>query len=318
MSRRWNGGFISSSSQSTGFATLTGISKLGTSLRLNMVPLDSGGEDEESSPFPSVYETVIADAIATTDYVYYVDATNGNDSNDGTTAAAAFASINQLNTTMNALTSNSVTAIVYPGEYNITPTAGYSGSQATVPFKDFGYARKIICAPGKVDFIWTAGAERDAPLVDFGSTDSQVYGAVFKRDNNGRTAKYSVAFHNDTTTKGSHQLYNCAIEETNANGNWSLQYDNSNNSVGKWYNCTVAVNEAGDNDYSGASGFVITDTVFNYTYGTGNASKVSSEILSAHNLNFTTYEGSDTGTDGVYYGTYGWPADIAAWRTANR
>ena len=25
-----------------------------------------------------------------------------------------------------------------------------------------------------------------------------------------------------------------------------------------------------------------------------------------------------SGTDGVYYGTYAWPAGVAAWRTANR
>lgn len=273
------------------------------------------------SQFPDAYNAAIARAVGTSDYTYYVDATNGNDSNNGTSPSTAFASIDQLNTVMNALTTSTVAAIIYPGEYTITPFAGWfysSGSFVTVPFKDFGYARKIICAPGKVDFSWTAGTQRDAPLVDFGSTSSAIYGAVLKRNNNGKTNNYSVAFNGGITAAGNHQLYNCVIQETNTNGNWSLQYDNNNNSVGKWYNCTVAVNEIASNDYSGAAGFVITDTVFNYTYGTGNATKTSSEVLAAHDLDFTTYEGTDSGTDGVYYGTYAWPAAVAAWRTSNR
>ena len=119
---------------------------------------------------------------------------------------------------------------------------------------------------------------------------------------------YAVAFFNNTTSNFYGSLYNCAIVETNANGNWSLQYDNGANMTGKVYNCSFYVTEGSSGDYSGGTSFVVDKSVFNWTYTPTYANVANSLVLTNHDMNSTTYVSPGTTTQGVYYGTYAWPA----------
>ena len=266
-----------------------------------------------ASIFPVAYLSLITSSIAATDSVYYVDAANGSDTNDGSTQALAFASIDKLNTIMNADT-GSATAVILPGEYTITPLAAASSSYI---FSDYGRVRNIICAPGYVDLIWTAGTERDAATTDFANGSSNVYGAVFKRNNAGKGARYFTSIVNNTTANFDGIWNNCVFEETNANNNWSTVYDNNTNSTADVLNCTFAVGDTGDQNWSASTNVKYEDCVFNYTWSTSSPlpALINNEVLASNDLDFTTYEG---GSVGVYSGTYAWPTEVAAWRNTNR
>jgi len=247
--------------------------------------------------FPTAYASLISSFSGTK---YYINGVIGNDSNSGLAPGAPFKTFNQFVTVTNT-TNSSIMAVIYPGTYSITPV---TGSQAGTSFYDNGYDRRIVGYPGQVTFQWTdTTGNRDATMCELLNASSAVYGIIFKRDNNGRTANYQVAYFKNNCGI----YYNCVFQETNANADWALAYSGFSNSGGKAVNyCTIAQSNAGLGDYNG-SGITFTSCFFNYTYTSSGETFTSCQIGSLHNLNFTTYKAAEATTSGVAYGTYAWP-----------
>lgn len=240
----------------------------------------------------------------------HVDAVNGSNSNNGNTEATAYKTIAYAQSQTSGI-STAVMYVILPGTYTLTPAALADSSAG---LSDSNLPRTFFCAPdGQVIFQWTAGAQRDAPMVNFQNAGSAVYGAVFLRNNNGKVNSYEVAMFNGTTASCQGDFYNCLFRETNANGNWSLQYDNSSVNNSTVNNCSFYTIENGAGDYSGGAGLVLNNCAFNYTYGAGSAVKNNTVINQT--INATTYALSAANTTyGVYSGTYAWGQPIVGVR----
>jgi hypothetical protein len=240
----------------------------------------------------------------------HIDAVNGSNSNNGNTEATAYQTIAYAQSQTSGI-STAVMYVILPGTYTLTPAVL---SDSTAGLSDSNLPRIFFCAPdGQVIFQWTAGAQRDAPMVNFQNAGSAVYGAVFLRNNNGKTDSYAVAMFNGTTANCQGDFYNCLFRETNANGNWSLQYDNSSVNNSTVNNCSFYTIENGAGDYSGGAGLVLNNCAFNYTYGAGSAVKNNTVINQT--INATSYALSvNNSTYGVYSGTYAWGQPIVGVR----
>lgn len=249
--------------------------------------------------FPEVSRNFVNSFSGT---IKYVDADNGSNSNGGDTISAAYQTIEYAQSQTSAI-STAVMYVINPGTYTVTPVTSGSSSAAIY---DGNLPRIFFCAPdGRVVIQWTAGTPRDAPIVNFQNAGSAVYGAVFLRNNAGKTLNYSVAMFNGSTGYTQGDFYNCVFRETNANGNWSLQYDNSSVNNSTVNNCSFYTIENGDSDYSGGTGLVLNNCAFNYTYGAGSAVKNNTVINQT--IDPTSYELTvDNSTYGVYSGTYAW------------
>lgn len=255
--------------------------------------------------FPDSYKTLINNYAGTKKFV---DATNGSDSNDGNTEATAYATLAYCQSQISGNTA-AIMIVVNPGTYDLTPgnsTQGYVNSL----IDDFGNERVYVCSPDARTVVsYTASQSvRDAPMVQLTNANSAIYGGVLKRNNNGRTGNYPVAFFRGNagaTYLNGLGLFNCVLQETNANGDWSLQYDNSGNAAMEVTNCTFYTIENGSNDYSGGAGLVLNNCAFNYTYGAGSATKTNTVVNQTIDAN--TYAlSTDNTTYGVYSGTYAW------------
>lgn len=250
--------------------------------------------------FTPAYMSLLANAVGTT---YYVDAVSGSDSNSGLTPSSPFATWGKFATTAG---SSAATVMVSEGTYTLTSTSVGDGYGEAAMF-DNGGQKLIICAPGKVKFQFTSNAgTRDAYFFRFSNPATRVYGGIFRRNNNGRSGSYEVAFiTNLTTSFNLNKIYNCVLEETNANGAWSLQYANAGYSGDTdIVNCTFRSSTNGAASYSGSAQLRLIDcagmnvgstnaTITNYYTGTPNA---------------TTYAVTGATSQGVYFGTYAWPA----------
>lgn len=255
--------------------------------------------------FPTSYISVINNFTGTK---IYVDGIAGNDSGLGS-ASNPYSTMDKAMTVRNTLTTSNVMIIVGAGTYAMTPSVSGQGSYILNDISNT-FSTVVVCAPGKVILTWNAGAARDAGVVSFKSTNSAVYGAIFQRDNNGKTVNYSTAFCNSQSTAQLGPYYNCVFQETNANNNWSLVYNNSNTVSGTVNYCTFAVNKSALGDYSSGANQVFNNCLYNWTYtstGAGTSTQNNPVILSSHDLDFTTYKSTSAAGSGVYYGTYAWP-----------
>jgi hypothetical protein len=249
--------------------------------------------------FPDSYYN---DLVVTASAIKYVSA-SGSNSNNGNTATTPYLTIAQALSATSS-TATSVAIVILAGTYNISAT-GLANGYGTACISDGGNPRIFVCCPGQVIINCTdATAYRDFAPLDFVNSNSAIYGAILKRNNGGRTNSYSTSFLNDETITFKGKAYNTVFQEVNANNTWSIQYDNNNNSTARAYNCTFYTGANGIADYSGSTGCVITDSVFNYTYVSTTASIVTS--LTAQTVNSSTYATSGVTTKGVYSGTYSW------------
>lgn len=246
----------------------------------------------------------------------YIDITNGSDSNNGDTDATAYQTLGYAQ----AQTSGIGTAVMYvikPGVYNLTPALipAVTGSHSSVGLSDGGLPRTFFCAAGQVILQWVSGG-RDCPMVNFENTNSAVYGAILKRDNNGKTLSYSIPMFNSTTAYSRGDFYNCVFQETNANGDWSLMHDalgenpSAQNTLGVMEtvvnNCSFYTTENAANDYTTSTNLVLNNCAFRYIWGANSAS-VRNNTVSAQTMNAATYELATNNTSyGVYSGTYAW------------
>lgn len=252
--------------------------------------------------FPTAYKSLINSFSGTKIYVSQV---NGDDSYSGLSTVSPFATFDKAMTYRKTLTTVNVMIIVYAGSYTATP---YSTANLGVIMSDISstYSTVVVCMPGETILNWNAGSIRDAGIADFNSSNSALYGAILKRDNNGKTTNYSTAFSHMAQLG---PFYNCVLQETNANNNWSLVYNNLGTVTGPMNYCTFAVNKASPGDYASTASQVFNNCLYNYTYtstGAGTSTQNNPVILSGHDLDFTTYRAGAMAGAGVYYGTYSW------------
>jgi hypothetical protein len=250
-----------------------------------------------SYSFTDNYYNNLVDGAAVVKYV----SASGSDSNNGNTVTTPYLTIAQALSATSG-TATTVTIVILAGTYNISATSGGTGSYC---INDGGNPRRFVCAPGQVIINCTdATGSRDFAPIYFGNASSTIYGAIIKRNNSGRTLTYGTAFFNDTTVLFKGSAYNTVFQETNANNIWTIQYDNDSNGGGKVYNCTFYNGANGSGDYSGGASLVITDSVFNTTYGSSSATFTG--VLTSQTVNATTYVTTGVTTKGVYSGTYAW------------
>jgi hypothetical protein len=246
--------------------------------------------------FPDIYYTLITDYAGTKKYI---DAADGSDSNNGNSVSDAYATIDY------AISQNTTATptmyIILEGTYSITSVA----TGQSVGLRDGGNERVFVCCPGKAIIQWTATASgRDAPMIAFTNTSSKIYGAIVKRNNNGRTTNYTVAYWIGPT-KG--DMYNCVFSEVNANNAWSYQYDNYGQNNLALRNCTFYNGAAPSANYTNAGTCLTIDSVFNTAVTTGGT---ETNVLKSQTVNATTYETTGVTTAGVYSGTYAWNTTI--------
>lgn len=244
--------------------------------------------------FPDAYESLV-DAFTGT--IKYISASTGSNSNTGNSVGSPYLTIDY------ALAQNSTSTptmfVILEGTYTLTATS-INGS--SVGLTDGGNHREFVCAPGKVIIQHTAsGADRDSAIFHFANTSSKIYGAIIKRNNNGRTTNYTVAYFRMGSAKGN--FYNCVFSETNANNTWSYQYDNDGLNNLAVRNCTIYNLAAPGSNYTNAGTCLTIDSVFNTTVTTGGT---ETNVLKSQTVNGTTYVTTGVTTAGVYSGTYAW------------
>ena len=246
--------------------------------------------------FPDVYSTLVNDYTGTVKYI----SSTGSDSNNGNSVTTPYLTIDYAYTQTTA--TSRVMYVILSGTYTMTAING-TYSDASIAIRDGGNERIYVGCPGRTTIQWTANTNsRDCAMVDFGNTASKIYGAIIKRNNNGRSGSYVVAYFKGTT-KGN--FYNCVFSETNANGSWSYQYDNyAYNNIGI-RNCTIYNASAPSGNYTNAGTCLTIDTVFNTTCTTGGT---ETNVLKSQSVSGSDYSVSGVTTAGVYSGTYAWNA----------
>ncbi len=254
--------------------------------------------------FPDIYYDNL---VATATTVKYVS-TSGSDTNNGNSIATAYKTIAYA-VSANSANTGSITIVILAGTYVEVPiTAG--SSYATAALTDGNKPRVFVCCPGQVKIQFSDATMSYGPyLANFQNSGSAVYGAIFERNNGGRTANYATALFCASATVGNLEgnFYNCGFTEVNANNTWSLIYDNESSLTSQVNNCTFKFGAAPLSDYTGGSGMTITSSVFNTVAPAGNSVKVStlaSQTVSA------TYVTTGVTTAGVYSGTYAWNGAI--------
>lgn len=244
--------------------------------------------------FPDAYDSLV-DAFTGT--IKYISASTGSNINTGNSISTPYLTIDY------ALAQNTSATptmfVILAGTYTLTAT---SVAGASTGLFDNGNHREFVCAPGRVIIQHTASnADRDCTIFSFSNTNSKIYGAIIKRNNNDRTTNYTVAYFKNGSAKGN--FYNCVISETNANNAWSYQYDNYGTNNLALRNCTFYNLAAPIGNYSNAGTCLTIDSVFNTTITTGGT---ETNVLKSQTVNNTTYATTGVTTAGVYSGTYAW------------
>lgn len=244
--------------------------------------------------FPDAYDSLV-DAFTGT--IKYISAGTGSNSNTGNSATTAYLTIDYA---LAQNTSSTPTMfVILEGTYTLTPTS-INGS--SVGLNDGGNQREFVCAPGKVIIQHTAsGSDRDSAIFNFTNTNSKIYGAIIKRNNNGRTTNYTVAYFRMASSKGN--FYNCVFSETNPNNAWSYQYDNDGTNNLALRNCTFYNLADPAGNYTNAGTCLTIDSVFNTTVTTGGT---ETNVLKSQTVNATTYVTTGVTAAGVYSGAYAW------------
>ena len=248
------------------------------------------------SVFPAAYTSLISNFSGNKIYVK----TTGNDSNAGTTEDSPKLTVQSA---ISAATSGSM-IIVYSGSYTNNTSGNASGSSYSGQLiTDENKNLQIVCAPGQVKISGSNSGARDYHAISFRNSSSKIYGAILERNNGGRSNSYDTAFISFSAGEASvtGQIYNCVFREINANGSWSMHYDNGG--VANWLaeGC-LFIGNTWTGNYSGGSNTTTRYSASNNsswtTNGTftGNSKPVA--ITSTWGVGSTSY--------GLYYGTYAW------------
>ena len=255
-----------------------------------------GGGGGVLSVFPAAYTSLISNFSGNKIYVK----TTGNDSNAGTTEDSPKLTVQSA---ISAATSGSM-IIVYAGSYTNNTSGNASGSNYSGQLiTDENKNLQIVCAPGQVKISGSNSGARDYHAIGFRNSSSKIYGAILERNNGGRSNSYDTAFISFSAGEAAvtGQIYNCVFREINANGSWSMHYDNGGAANWLAEGC-LFIGNTWTGNYSGGSNTTTRYSASNNsswtTNGTfaGNSKPVA--ITSTWGVGSTSY--------GLYYGTYAW------------
>jgi hypothetical protein len=247
-----------------------------------------------SGGLPYAYQTLI-NSFATK---YYVSKT-GNDSTGNGSEGNPYLTINKAI----SVSGNGSAIVVGAGTYSETNNDSVSYGEQMVYETN---SVSIIGVPGET--IWQESANigrRDNHVFGMSNSGCKIYGFIFKRNNEGRTNNYSNAIWGYAASATYGEVYNCVIQEINANGQMSHVYDNSSSGGGKLYNCTIVASNWQAPYTCGAT---------NVTQDTALTSSNTFSLCgtSTNNTNGATIDGNyyltnkSNSTYGVYSGTYAW------------
>ena len=253
--------------------------------------------DQPSSfAFPPAYISLI-DSFSTK---YYVS-TDGSDGNPGT-ENSPFLTIDKAL----QVAGNNTAIVMKEGTYSIINNG--PGSYGERMFYTTSSV-SIIGEPGKVIITEASNkGARDNHVFGMQNSGCKIYGLVIRRNNEGRTNNYSNAMWGFDASASFGEVYNCVIQEMNANGQMSHVYDNSGTGGGKLYNCTI-VASAWQTAYTCGSTNLTQNTALTSS-NTFNLCGTSTNNVNSASINQVTYELTNYSntTYGVYSGTYAWPS----------
>jgi hypothetical protein len=251
--------------------------------------------------FPEAYKTLIDNISGTT---YYVSK-DGNDTTGNGTLTNTYLTINKAID----VASNGDGVVILPGEYaevnRETNEFTYSPLTSYMVLSNTK-ALTIIGAPGKV--IWSEAnnsGRRDNNILGVRNSNTNIYGIIFKRDNNGRLENYMTAIWSYEAVATTGNIYNCVFHEIGSNGRMSHTYTNGGGGQSNMYRCTI----------------VASNWLGPYSCGnaiTQNTALTSSNSFSLCGSTSNNTNGSSLGTNyfltnkdnntfGVYGGPYAWP-----------
>lgn len=294
-------------------ANLT-VGQIGFNIADNQIEIYNGVNDDNepiwityagSAPsaagFPQAYQSMID---GWTGNKYWVDPTGSNSGSGGESTPWADPKYAVETATGPAM------IIVNPGTYQLSApmyTDGSGGFTQKV-YYDGGKEIKLVCAPGQVKILGPGiggtsdPGQRDYNMLVQTNASSHIYGAIFYRDNGGRTTNYNVAmFGYPTPGANVGDASNTFFREINATG-WSLHYDNPSNHTWTATNCSFMGAWHGSN-YSGGG----SSTCVNCA-GQGSWGSSGTNTNPLNNASFSNDFSTSSSTQGVYGGTYAWDA----------
>ena len=267
-----------------------------------MSPLFSGSKfgfsNVGSSEFPLKYLELI-NSFFTKHYV----SKQGSDTLGNGSITNPYLTINKALTVAN--TTGGV-IIVGPGVYS---ESVYDSSFSEQMIR-FSTSVTIVGTPGKTVYIESNNiGRRDNHFFGMTNAGSRIYGMIFKRDNNGRTNNYATSIWGNEAGATYGQIYNCVIEEVNANGRMSHVYDNSGTGGGKIYNSTI-VSSVWLTPYTcgGSNETRNTALTSSNTFSLCGTSVDNTNGASINNKYYLTNKSNSL--YGVYSGDYAWPQEI--------
>ncbi|WP_431807645.1 discoidin domain-containing protein [Lysinibacillus sphaericus] len=229
--------------------------------------------------------------------IYYVDATNGSDSNSGS-KISPFQSVN-FAITKCSLTGDAIFA--FAGTHDVTRVAGdYDSGGLWDDNKEiyfFGENKKTI-------FLCDGNKHkgRDTHCIMFQNKGTKAYNITFDFKVGSRTNNYQTSISGIGGGAVRGEVINCLfkIDYTAP----SFTYSNSATSVIKFLNCTFDVKGNFMSSYSGA-GFTIENCVSNFSfYGEGTRKNIYKATFD-ENYHITNYDESSLNI-GVYTGLSSW------------
>lgn len=250
-----------------------------------------------STTLPAAYQTLINTFGGT---VRYVDPT-GSNGNSGTEASPWADPLYAINTGA----SSGDMIVIKPGTYILSSVIFDFSSISRYIFSDANKDLEIVCYPGQVKIIGptTDPGSRDYHHIHLQNSNSHLYGGIIYRNNNNRANNYSNAIFGYPRTSGNTgTVSNTFFKETNANGRYSIHYDNPNTHNWTANNCSFN-GSTWQSNYSGGS-----STTVNFCAGSGSwttsGTKNNPQTNSTFNSDFSTTVSNTT--YGVYSGTYAW------------
>jgi len=263
--------------------------------------------------FPIEYLKIIDSHIG---QVRYISATKGSDSNDGLTPSTPYQTLEYARAQTNSITTR-VLFVVGAGTYTPPPVRIDANINAQI-YTDTVTStrhRTLLCAPGKTIISWTSPNAantiingRDAPAVPYIGTLGLAYGAIFLRDNGGRTVNTSVAFFRSTQA-WEPKFENCVLREANVNQSWSLNFDVARNSLLKANNCTFYTTANALLNFSSSSTLRIANSVFARAWSSTVTTGTLPTFVNTVNMQTVdpvTYVTTGQTIRGVHSGTYSW------------
>lgn len=229
--------------------------------------------------------------------IYYVDSTNGSDSNSG--------SKNSPFLTVNYAISICATAgdAIYAkaGTHDVTRIAGTYDSGG---LWDENKAISFFGEQGKTVFLCdgTKHSGRDTHCIMFQNAETKAFQITFDFRVGGRQGNYSTSICGGVTTaKG--EIINCLFKIDSNYPNFT--YSNNGTSVTKFTNCIFEVKTNFIGSYSGV-GFTIENCATNFSFmGEGTRKNIYNSATFDSNYHVTNFDESALNM-GVYEGVYSW------------